>query len=56
MNRKKQVIYTAAGILLICLLFMAAVVSPEYFKKYTDRQLFNRTEYINASYDAYEVT
>lgn len=56
MNRKKQVIYTAAGILLICLLFMAAVVSPEYFKDYTDRQLFNKTEYINASYDAYEVT
>ena len=56
MNRKKQVIYTAAGILFICLLFMAAVVSPEYFKRYTDRQLFNKTEYISASYDAYEVS
>lgn len=56
MNRKKQVIYTAAGILFICLLFMAALISPEYFKEYTDRQLFNKTEYINASYDAYEVT
>lgn len=56
MNRKKQVIYTAAGILIICLLFMAAVISPEYFKNYTDRQLFNKTEYINAGYYAYEVT
>ncbi len=56
MNRKKQIIYTAAGILFICLLFMAAVVSPEYFKDYTDKQLFNKTEYITASYDAYEVT
>jgi len=56
MNRKKQIIYTAAGILFICLLFMAAVVSPEYFKDYTDKQLFNKTEYITARYDAYEVT
>lgn len=56
MNRKKQIIYTAAGILLICLLFMAAVVSPGYFKRYTDIQLFNKIEYISASYDTYEVT
>ncbi|MCI9077679.1 MAG: hypothetical protein HFH68_01980 [Lachnospiraceae bacterium] len=55
MNKKKQVIYTAAGILFICLLFMAAVVSPGYFKNYTDRQLFNKIEYISAGYDTYEV-
>lgn len=55
MNRRKQYIYTTAGILLICLLFMAAVVSPEYFTAYTDKKLLNKMEYINSSYNAYEV-
>ncbi|MCX4326140.1 MAG: hypothetical protein OSJ45_02460 [Lachnospiraceae bacterium] len=56
MDRKKQYIHTTAGILLICLLFMAAVLSPEYFTAYTDKKLLNKTEYINSSYNAYEVT
>lgn len=56
MDKKKQFVYTTAGILLICLLFMAAVVSPEYFTAYTDKKLLNKMEYINSSYNAYEVT
>lgn len=56
MNRKRQVLSTAAGLFLVGILFMAAVVSPEYFTAYTDKKLLNKMEYVDASYDIYEVT
>ena len=56
MNRKRQVLSTAAGLFLVGILFMAAVVSPEYFTSYTDKKLLNKMEYVDASYDIYEVT
>lgn len=56
MNRKKQFLSTAAGLVLVGLLFMAAIVFPEYFKNYTDKRLLNKMEYVDASYDIYEVT
>ena len=56
MNRKRQVISTAAGIILVCLLFTLAMVLPGYYTDYTDKKLLDKMEYINASYDAYEVS
>ncbi len=52
MNRKRQVISTAAGIILVCLLFTLAMVLPGYYTDYTDKKLLDKMEYINASYDA----
>lgn len=56
MNRKRQVISTAAGIILVCLLFTLAMVLPGYYTDYTDKKLLDKMEYINARYDAYEVS
>lgn len=56
MNKGKQVIYTAAGIFLVCLLFTLAMVLPGYYTSYKDKQLLDKMEYINASYNAYEVS
>lgn len=56
MNRKRQIISTTAGIVLVCLLFTLAMVLPGYYTDYTDKKLLDKTEYVNASYDAYEVS
>lgn len=56
MDRKKQLIYTTSGILAICLLFSLAIIFPEYYTSYTDKKLLNKTEYIDVSYNTYEVT
>lgn len=56
MDRKKQVLSTTAGLLMVGLLFMAAVISPGYFTAYTDKMLLNKMKYVNASYNIYEVT
>lgn len=56
MNKKKQVLCTTAGILLICLLFALAMVFPSYYTSYTDKKLLSKMEYVNVSYNAYEVT
>lgn len=55
MNKKKQILCTAAGIFFICLLFMLAMVFPEYYTSYTDKKLLERVEYVDISYNAYEV-
>lgn len=56
MNKKKQILYTTAGIFLICLLFALAMIFPEYYTSYTDKNLFGKMEYVDVKYNAYEVT
>ncbi len=56
MNKKKQLLFTITGILLICILFSTAMIFPKYFNSYRDSQILNKTEYININSDMYEVS
>lgn len=56
MNKKKQLLFTITGILLICILFSTAMIFPKYFNSYRDSQILNKTEYINVNNDMYEVS
>ena len=56
MNKKKQLLFTITGILLICILFSTAMIFPKYFNLYRDSKILNKTEYINVNNDMYEVS
>jgi len=56
MNRKKQVLFTMAGIFAVCLLFWLAMYFPVYYTSYSDKRILDKMEYIDVSYNAYKVT
>lgn len=52
----RQTIYTITGILLVSALFCAAMIFPDYYSRYYDQNMLNRTSFSDVNVSTYEAS